>query len=341
MYPTFRRNACPSVVLPFAAMLAVVGATTGQLVAADRTGKPAGAAPQSPATAPSATSGVTGASHQFTFKSPAIGRTTDQEILFALELKATTVQGGTKVDEMESKLSRRQTRSITVLAAHEGRVTQARVAYRSAEQEVTGQRSAAEPPETARAAQPISGKTYLVAREKPAEALKITDEQGKAPPEEEQKLVESSMDAIGRDNVLGKFLDGRTIRVGHAVDMPAADANELLGFDKALGQVSKFELTLTRVARRGDVLVGEFETRIELNSPDPMGQSTRFRGKMVVEIDTCRSLEAEFAGPVSFVDHHGTAAAGYQVFSVGALRMRVATTNPSTAAAKPNATKRR
>lgn len=334
------RNACKSLILPFAALLAIAATMPAPLAAADGAEKPAATKPGLAKTVPSANAAVTGASHQFTFKSPAVGRTTEQDILFALELKATTVQGGTKVDEIESKLSRRQTRSITILAAHEGRVTKARVAYRSAEQEVTGQRSAGQPPETVRATQPISGKAYLVAREKPAEALTVTDEKGNAPSEEEQKLVANSMDAIGRDNVLGKFLDGRTIRVGHSVEMPAADANDLLGFDKAVGQVSKFELTLTRVSHRGDVLVGEFETRIELNSPDPMGQATRFRGKMVVEVDTCRSLEAEFAGPVSFVDRHGPAAGGYQVFSVGALRMRVATTNASTAA-KANATPRR
>jgi hypothetical protein len=284
-------------------------------------------------------SAVTGSSHTFTFKTPAIDRSIDQNLEFVLDLKATTMQGGMKVDEVESKLSRRQTRRVTVLATSEGRVTKARVTYRAAIQEVSGKRAGHEPIPAAKGDQPISGKTYLVAREKPTAELTVTDEKGAKPGEEEARLVANSMDAIGRDNILGKFLNGRTIRVGHAVEMPAKDANEMLGFDKAVGEVSKFELTLSRISRREEGLVGEFETRIELNSADPTGHATRFRGKMIVEVDTCRSVEAEFAGPVSFVDNHGGTAASFQVFSVGALRMRVDTMNVAVAA--KNAGKRR
>jgi ethanolamine utilization microcompartment shell protein EutS len=274
---------------------------------------------------------VTGSLHTFTFKTPAVDRSVDQNLEFVLDLKATTMQGGAKVDEVESKLSRRQTRRVTVLATSEGRVTKARVTYRAAMQEVSGKRVGEEPIPAAKGDQPISGKTYLVEREKPTAELTVTDEKGAKPNEEETRLVSNSMDAIGRDNILGKFLNGKTIRVGHTVEMPAKDANEMLGFDKAVGDVSKFELTLSRVSSVGEGLVAEFETRIELNSADPTGHSTRFRGKMVVEVDTCRSIEAEFAGPVSFVDNHGGTAASFQVFSVGALRMSVDTMKVVTA----------
>ncbi|MEX2187995.1 MAG: hypothetical protein WD875_14415 [Pirellulales bacterium] len=311
-------------------LAAVFGST---LVMAENAAAEKGVAEKGVAEKPAAI----GAVHRFTHRAPAVGRTAEQDATFTLQLKATTVQGGTTVDEVESKLTRRQTRSTTVLSADDGRVTKVRVKFREAEQEVSGERRGGESIPAARADQAVAGKTYIVARAKPGDALTIADEQGKEPPEEEHRLVASSMDAVGRANVLGTFLDKRTVRVGQTVEMPRDAASEMLGFDKAVGEVAKFEMTLARVANRGGTLCGEFETRIEIQSPDAAGQSTRFRGRMIVEVGTCRSVEADFAGPVSFVENHGTAATGFQVLSVGALRVRVTSTSPTAdrTAAKP------
>ncbi len=277
-----------------------------------------------------------GASHHFTFRPPVVGQTAEQNVAFSLQLKATTIQGGATIDEIESKLTRHQTRSTTALATDDGRVTEARVTYRKAEQEVSGQRRGGEAVPAARADQAVAGKTYVVARAKPSDALSVVDEKGHEPPREERDLVANSMDALGRPNVLGKFLDGRTLRVGQTVEMPRDAAGEMLGFDKAVGNVTKFEMTLSRVANRGGSLCGEFDTRIELQSPDAAGQSTRFHGRTIVDVATCRTIEAEFAGPVSFVENHGTAATGFQVLSVGALKVRVTSSSPvNRTAAKP------
>jgi hypothetical protein len=267
--------------------------------------------------------------HRFTFVAPAVGRTAEQEVAFTLQLKATTVQAGRTIDEVESKIARRQARSTTVLATKDGRITKVRVAYRTASQEASGQRRGepAAPPATAD--QAVAGKTYLVARENESDPLSITDEQGKTPPDEERQIVANNMDAIGRPSALGKFLNGRTIRVSQSVEVPSDVANQLLGFDDAVGKVTKFEMTLARVAPCGGVSCGEFETNIQLKSADAAGHATHFRGRMVVEVATCRGVESEFAGPVSFVENHGTAGAGFQVFSVGALKVRTASSSPA------------
>jgi hypothetical protein len=282
---------------------------------------------------------VIGSSHHFTFAAPVAGRTVEQDVTFALGLKETTVQGKSTVQDVESKLTRRQVRSLTVLAASEGRITKARVTYKTAEQEV-GQKRAGE----ALAMKPIpqanAGKTYLISREKPEDELSITDESGKAPPDDERKLVLSSMDAIGRPNPIGKFLHDRVLRVGQTVEVPNDLANELLGLDGAVGKVTKFEMAFTRASNRGGILCGEFETRIDLQSDGPAGQSTRFRGRMIVEVNTCRAIEAEFAGPVSFVENHGTAGAGFQVFSVGTLRVKSILSKPAETAKKESSTRR-
>lgn len=308
-----RRQTCLQVSLA-ASLLALAGVLPSHAAAGDPTDKP-NAAEEAAATV--------GASHHFTFRAPAVGGATEQDVAFSLQLKATTVQGGATVDEIESKLTRRQTRTMTVLATEAGRVTKARVAFRVAEQEASGERRGGQSAPAAKVAQAVAGKTYVVSRAKPQDELAIVDEQGRQPSDEERKIVANSMDSVGRDNVLGKFLDGRTVRVGQSVEMPRDAANKMLGFDAAVGEVSKFVMTLSRVARRNGKLCAEFDTRIELQSADAAGQSTRFRGRMVVETATCRSLAADFAGPVSFVENHGTAAAGFQVLSVGALQVRV------------------
>lgn len=277
---------------------------------------------RSPRDTPPAELPLVGATHHFAFRAPAAGRETVQDVTFSLQLKSTTVQRGATVEEVETKLTRRQTRLTTVLATDEDRVTKARVLYRVAEQEADGKRGGKAIP-AARTAHAVSGKTYIVARAKPADALSIADDKGQEPPPEERDLVAANMDAIGRDNVLGKLLDRRTIRVGQTVEVPRDAVGALLGLDRAMGEVARFDLTLARVARRGDALCGEFDTRIELAPVDAGGQATRFRGRMVVEIDTCRLVEADLAGPVSLVENHSLATSAYQVFSAGVLSMRM------------------
>lgn len=298
-----------------------------------------GLAPLATSAEPAPATATVGATHHFTFAAPVAERTVDQDVIFALGLKESTVQGGTTLQAIESKLTRRQVRSITVLAADDTRITKVRVTYKSAEQEV-GQRRGEEPFANTQVAQSIAGKTYIVSRAKTTDELSITDPDGKAPTDEERKLVTSSMDAVGRPSPIGKFLSGRTVRVGQTVEVPNDLANEMLGLDGAVGKVTKFEMALTRASNRGGVICGEFETRVDLQSEEPSGQSTRFRGRMVVEVNTCRAIEAEFAGPVSFVENHGTASAGFQVFSVGTLRVRSVLSKPEAAAKRETAPRR-
>jgi hypothetical protein len=295
-------------------------------------------APVATAAEPAPAIATVGATHHFTFAAPVVGKSVEQDVTFALGLKESTVQGGTTLQAIESKLTRRQVRSITVLAADESRITKVRVTYKSAEQEV-GQRRGEEPFANTQVAQAIAGKTYIVSRAKTTDELTITDAEGKAPSDEERKLVQSSMDAVGRPSPIGKFLNGRTVRVGQTVEVPNDLANEMLGLDGAVGKVTKFEMALARASNRGGVICGEFETRVDLQSEEPSGQSTRFRGRMVVEVNTCRAIEAEFAGPVSFVENHGTAGAGFQVFSVGTLRVKSVLSKPD-ATAKRDSTRR-
>jgi hypothetical protein len=280
---------------------------------------------------------MAGTTHHFKFRPPVVGRSAEQEVAFSLQLTSTTVQGGVTVDEVESKLTRRQIRVTEVLAIEDGRVTKARVTYRVAEQQTSGKRRDGGAIPVSKAAQAVAGKTYIVWRAKPDDVLSIADEHGRQPPEEERTLVAGSLDAIGRINALGKFLDGRVLRVGQRIEIPRDAAREMLGFDKAMGQVAKFEMTLSRVANRGETPCGEFDTSIELTSPDADGQSTRFHGRMVVEVGACHSIEADFAGPVSFVENRSVAQSAYQVRSVGVLRVQMTSSPAKTdrTAAKP------
>jgi hypothetical protein len=260
---------------------------------------------------------------RFGYKAQAVDRTVNQTVSFTMELKSSTVQGNKTVEEHESRVSRKQLRSVTVLESAAHWPTKVKVAYTSSDQETK-----VDGDESKKVSQAVAGKTYVVSRRDKDAKLQIAYDDGKTPPADELDLVASSMDTIGRPNPLGEFLGGREVAIGETLSMSPAIAAQILGFDPSLGQVTKFELTLAKIVEKDGAKCGEFDAMVDLRSSDPAGPATRFRGKMVLEVATCRGVEAEFAGPVSFVENHGPAVARIQVRGAGALRMQYTSSRP-------------
>lgn len=99
------------------------------------------------------------------------------------------------------------------LEVADGTITKLKVTYTTfTRDEVIGGKPRTKPT-------PIVGKTYLVTRE--GDALKVTYEDGSAPPAEEVTLVSKSSRSVGKPDVLDKFLAGQAWKPGVKVDLPA------------------------------------------------------------------------------------------------------------------------
>jgi hypothetical protein len=82
--------------------------------------------------------------------------------------------------------------------------------------------------------------------------------------------------------------------------VPADIANKMMGFD-SFGEVQKFELFLQEVkeieAKRCAVFVADIMA--QGNAQNPL--NVRARGEVIVELATCRTLDAMLKGPLSLV----------------------------------------
>jgi hypothetical protein len=152
-------------------------------------------------------------------------------------------------------------------------------------------------------AQVVEGKSYLIARN--GTTLVVTDSEGAIPTQQEFEIVVNSMESFGQPNPLATFLLTREIRLGDRLEVPLDIASKMMGFD-SLGEVQQFELHLTEVKEINRKQCAVFAATIAaLGKPDnPL--NVQAQGKVVIEIATCRTLEATLTGPLSLqtTDHN-------------------------------------
>ena len=171
--------------------------------------------------------------------------------------------------------------------------------------------------------QPVEGKTYRVRRD--GETLLINDEAGEIPPLVEYEIVSLNMESLGRPNPLADYLAGQTITVGQKITLPNAVAEKLLGLGDEMGSVSRFELTLQQVSNRSHgVACAEFLASIEAGSNDSSQMRLSVEGPLVIEVDTCRAVEANFTGPIGMSETRGSLSTTYQMIGTGNMTVRIA-----------------
>ncbi|MCA9258981.1 MAG: hypothetical protein KDA61_07265 [Planctomycetales bacterium] len=222
------------------------------------------------------------------------GDRVEQQTAVRLQLKVQIAQSGQIAHESVSDLGREQRRQIEVLEAEGREVRRARVAFLSSRNQTPEN-----PQPDQLMPQAVHGKSYLVKRK--GEQLTVTDVEGAIPPMDEYEIVVDAVQHLGKPHPLAETLLRRPIGVGETLLLPRATAEQLLGLGEQLGDVRRFALTLQRVepgegpqASPQAVFVASIET--VANERSPMELS--LQGEVVVEIATCRALEARFQGPV-------------------------------------------
>ena len=235
---------------------------------------------------------------RFVHESPPVGQEVFQNVHFVLVMIVEKTDSDQNSETSEEGIERRQQRRLTVLESSAGRTTEVRVTYLSAEQ------TRAEQGEVGpTVAQPVAGKTYFVARVDGE--LVVTDRSGQTPPPAELAIVQQNMIGVGQPNPLARFLNGRMFEVGQTVAFPDSLAQDLLGMRGTLGEVQRVDMTLREIRRKAGRRLATFTARIEARPVSGAGVGMEIEGKLVVDIDTCRTVAASFAGPVTLLETEG------------------------------------
>jgi len=242
-----------------------------------------------------------------------------QSLQVQMDLSTRIVQSGQTAHEGVSSLRREQRRQVDVTQVVDGKLRQARVRFVAARS-----RGAEAKQDEPLSSQPIEGKEYIV--ERAGEQLLVTDLQGDIPPLEEYKLVVDALQSLGRPNPLATYLVGREISVGQSLKVPREVASKLLNLTPDMGEVRLFELTLQRVSRlpdKTDGQVAEFLAKINTVARTGSQLTTTIAGRVVIEVDTCRTLEARLTGPVNLSAVERTPLGIYQYIANGGVRVAV------------------
>lgn len=263
---------------------------------------------------------------RFARRPPQIGDQIEQSLALELRLGTTVRQGDQLTDETASAMRREQRRLVTTSEVQGDRATAVRVRYVSAHTKTASGRHKSDlddlPMATAR--QPVEGKVYDCRRD--GEQLVITDSEGNIPPLEEFRIVSESMEALGRPNPLAEFLVGRTVTVGGQVEVPRDVAERLLGLGDQLGQVTRFVLTLDDVRSLDGTPCAVFNASIEAASSDSSQMRMQLTGPLVIQVATCRAVQADFLGPIGMVETRGSLNHTCQIAATGRMVVRIAST---------------
>jgi hypothetical protein len=220
-----------------------------------------------------------------------VGERVLQRVGMELNLKTVIKQDGKVAHDGTTSLRRRQERTIEVLEVVEGRARKAKVTYT-----LSRVMSPENNEPTAEITQPVEGKTYLITRE--GERLLVTESDGSIPTQQEFELVVNSMDTFGQPNPLAEFLLSRQIRVGESVEIPQHIAGVMMGLD-SLGDVQKFELLLSEVKTINGKECAVFVATILAQGKPENPLKVEAGGNVVIELATCRTLEATLTGPLA------------------------------------------
>jgi hypothetical protein len=296
-----------------AAMLAILAGAALPVVA------------QPPPTAPAAARTV-----RFAWRPTCVGDQVEQTITLDMRLSTTWRQGNEVTEQTLVTTRQRQRRSVATTEIAGGRARAVVVRYLEATRQVNSldakppADAVAEQPAEPPAAQPVAGKSYRCRRA--GDKLIVTDAQGNGPPPDEAEIVAADLEALGRPNPLVEILAGRTVAVGETLALPMDVADRLLGIGDEFGALVRFDLTLRDVRTEEGATYAEFQARIAAASHDAPQVRLELGGPLVVQVDTCRAVRMEFAGPLGLSESRSGVPAAYHIFGAGKLSLSIAST---------------
>ncbi|TWT99912.1 hypothetical protein Pla108_08550 [Botrimarina colliarenosi] len=241
----------------------------------------------------------------------AVGDAIEQSIAITLRLDTTSRQGEAILDQATSEVERRQRRRVTAQALQDGRVVAAEVRFFEAASTHNG----------ATATEPVADKSYRCVRE--GEKLLVTNAEGVVPPLDEYALVVRAMETLGTASPLAEFLAGRTVAIGERLELPAELAQRTLGFDKKIGTVDSFALTLNEIGAVEGRRVARFAATIEASGGGTGQMGLFIDGTFDIEEATCRVVAAELSGPIAMSGLRGVGVVAHQLDGRGRMQMEL------------------
>lgn len=245
-----------------------------------------------------------------------VGDRVAQRVLTQLQVRSQITQAGQEANSSLTEVTRKQQRFVEVLEVEEGRVHKAHVSY-----PVSRMKTSEGEAEASETTQPVEKKSYLVTRE--GERLLVTDTQGMIPSQAEFELVVTSMQHLGLPNPLMDFLVGRTVQVGERLELPQEVAQQLSGLGDEFGEVKKFELLLKAIEQIDGRDCGVFQATIEAVGEPANPICVRAFGQVVLQVDTCRVVQANLEGPLTLATAEHTPAGSFQYLAQGTMRVAV------------------
>jgi hypothetical protein len=259
---------------------------------------------------------------RFGRREPQVGDQLEQALSVAVQLDTLLRQGTTVVERSKSAMRREQRRTVTTTHVDHGMTVAVLVRYTQARKETAAGSSTGKLGESSLAPQSVEGKSYRCRRD--GETLLVTDEAGKIPPLAESEIVTQNMETLGRPNPLADFLSGKTLTVGQQLAVPNEVAEKLLGLGGEMGGVTRFELTLANVIEIDGATCAEFRASIEAASNDSSQMRLVVEGPLVIQVETCRAVAANFTGPIGMSETRGSLTATYQMAGTGNMTVSIA-----------------
>jgi hypothetical protein len=135
-------------------------------------------------------------------------------------------------------------------------------------------------------------------------------------------LVSESLDSLGRPNPLADYFAGRRVRVGEKLALPPTVGAGLMARD-AVGEVTRFEVTLLGVSDMAGTQVAQFETLIETHENSGRQLGLVVTGKLVLEVDSCRTRSMQLGGPIAMAESAVGVGVPQQMHGTGKLSVAI------------------
>lgn len=244
-----------------------------------------------------------------------VGDRVTQQVAMDLSLQGSIIQAGQVAGSQDASMRRGQERLVEVLEVADGRVSKAKVSFPHSRQQMP------ECDDGKEVIQPVEGKTYVLTRT--GERLIVNYTDGTLPPADEFEIVLNSLQSLGKPNPLAAFLLDRDFQIGQTIELPQSLAQQMLGFGSELGEVTKFQLTLREVKKVAGASCAVFDSNIQVGGMSRSPISLQATGNVVIRLDTCRTVLADFSGPLKMRSLHTTPEGSFQQEAEGSLRVAI------------------
>lgn len=231
------------------------------------------------------------AADDFTFKiqEPKPGTVRSDTDETAMDLKIEAKVGEKVLNEQKMAQAESKKSKMTVMAASGINVTKAKVVYEAYKND---------DPAAAEGPAPELNKTYILERKD--KDVVATDEKGGELPEKEKVFLLKDHKRFGKPNGFEKWLNGKTLKAGQALEMSKEEAGEIFDMNAEEGmKIDSLTMTFKGVEKAGEVEKAAFDAKlIVIKGDDSMKMTMEMAGPISVDAKTGWPLTMALSGPI-------------------------------------------